>query len=77
MKKQKMLYRFRRYEGQILHAKREIPYELKLTSRLVLDELCFNWNKAMIEAAIDRSLAKGNQKDFFEYSEAYNHYIWE
>ncbi|HLR66565.1 IDEAL domain-containing protein [Virgibacillus alimentarius] len=77
MKKQKTIYRYYRYEGNILHAKREIPYELKLTSRLILDELCFKWNKKRLEAAINRSIDTGNKQEFLKLSKAYNHFIWE
>lgn len=77
MKKQKVLYRFHRYDGNVLHAKREIPYELKLTSRLLLDTLCFNWNKTQLEAAINHSIDTGDQKEFADLCETYKHYIWE
>lgn len=77
MKKQKMIYRYYRYDGSVLHAKREIPYELKLSSRFILDELCFNWNKEKLEAAINRSIDTGNKQEFIKLSKAYSHYIWE
>ena len=77
MKKQKMIYRYYRYDGAVLHAKREIPYELKLASRFILDELCFNWNKENLEAAINRSIDTGNKQKFLKLSKAYRHYIWE
>ncbi|WP_106498123.1 IDEAL domain-containing protein [Lentibacillus sp. Marseille-P4043] len=77
MKKQKLIYRYYRYEGDMLHAKREIPYELKLSSRLLLDELCFSWNKARLEDAINNAIDEGNKEAFLKWSEAYRHYIWE
>ncbi|GGB51391.1 IDEAL domain-containing protein [Virgibacillus dakarensis] len=77
MKKQKVVYRYYRYDGNLLHAKREIPYELKLSSRLLLDELCFNWNKAQLEAAINKSIDEGNKTEFIKLSEEYKHFIWE
>ncbi|MGY0694897.1 IDEAL domain-containing protein [Virgibacillus sp. FSP13] len=77
MKKQKLIYRYYRYEGDVLHAKREIPYELKLSSRLLLDELCFNWNKARLEDAINNAIDEGNKEAFLKWSEAYKHFIWE
>jgi len=73
MKKEKLVYRFQRYNGQTLHAKREIPYELKLTSRFILDELCFKWNKSKLEAAINRSIDTGDKEEFLKLSEAYRH----
>lgn len=77
MKKEKLVYRFVRYDGQILHAKREIPYELKLTSRLILDELCFKWNKEKLEAAINCSIDTGDKEEFLELSNKYRHFVWE
>ncbi|WP_164669612.1 IDEAL domain-containing protein [Virgibacillus doumboii] len=77
MKKQKMIYRYSRYEGKTLHAKREVSYELKLSSRLLLDELCFNWNKEKLETAINSSIESGNKEKFLQLSEEYRHYIWE
>lgn len=77
MKKQKTIYRYYRYDGKVLHAKREIPYELKLSSQLVLDELCFRWNKKKLEAALNSSIDAGNKEEFMRLSEAYKHYIWE
>ncbi|MBP2076688.1 hypothetical protein [Oceanobacillus polygoni] len=77
MKKEKIVYRFYRYEGEKLQAKREIPYELRLFSRLILDELCFNWNKNRLEEDINSSIEKGNKEEFVKASEAYRHFIWE
>lgn len=77
MKKQKMNYRYVRYEGKILHAKREVSYEVRLSSRLLLDELCFNWNKEKLEAAINSSIETGNKEEFLKLSKEYRHYIWE
>ncbi|MFD1037637.1 IDEAL domain-containing protein [Virgibacillus byunsanensis] len=77
MKQQKLVYRFYRYDGKTLHAKREIPFELKLSSRLILDEICFNWNKNVLESAINSSIDKGDKEAFIQLSEAYKHFIWE
>ncbi|SDQ85602.1 IDEAL domain-containing protein [Virgibacillus subterraneus] len=77
MKKQKLVYRYVRYDGKALDAKREVSYELKLSSRMLLDELCFNWNKERLETAINSSIDTGNKKKFFQLSKEYRHYIWE
>ena len=77
MKKEKIIYRYCRYNGKQLLAKREISYDLQLISRLILDELCFNWNKAQLEAAINKAIDTGNREAFIQLSEAYKHFIWE
>ncbi|MFC2947929.1 IDEAL domain-containing protein [Virgibacillus sediminis] len=77
MKKEKTLYRFLRYKGKQIEAKKEIPFELKMTSRLVLDELCFNWNRKHVEDKIDDTLTSGDKQEFARWSEVYKEYIWE
>lgn len=77
MKKQKIFYHFSRYHGKPLEAKREISFEFNLVSRLLLDELCFQWNKKKLEEDLNRSLDKGEKEKFIELSEAYKHFIWE
>lgn len=77
MKKQKSVYHYNRYNGDVLHAKREIPYEMKLSTRLLLDELCFQWNKQQLEEAINRSIDQGDKQTFMKLSEKYRHFIWE
>lgn len=77
MKKHKSVYRYYRYNGHVLHAKREIPYHIKLSSRLILDELCFNWNKAKLEAQINESIDTANKEQFIKLGEQYNRFLWE
>ncbi|MFZ3577335.1 IDEAL domain-containing protein [Virgibacillus sp. DJP39] len=77
MKKQKIFYRYCRYDGKPLKAKREISFEFKLVSRLLLDELCFQWNKKHLEQAINYSLENGEKEEFHRLSKAYKHFIWE
>ncbi|NBJ69119.1 MULTISPECIES: IDEAL domain-containing protein [Clostridia] len=77
MKKQKIVFQFYRYNGKRIKAKREITFELRLSSRLLLDEICFNYNKALIEEQINRSIDEGNKDDFFKWSKAYKTFIWE
>lgn len=77
MEKQKQVYRYYRYEGKKLLAKREIPFSIQLSSRLILDELCYNFNKASIEAAINKAIDKGDKKKFIKLSKKYKHYTFE
>lgn len=77
MKKQKVVYRYLPYQGEALHAKKEIPFELKFSSRLLLDEICFRWNKERLEKAIDKSIDTGNREAFIGLSEEYKHFVWE
>ncbi|WP_042149243.1 hypothetical protein [Paucisalibacillus sp. EB02] len=77
MKKEQVTYRFCPYDGKVLNARREISFEIRLTSRLILDEICFNWNKKMLEEKINRSIQKGNKEEFASIREEYLQYIWE
>ncbi|HLS10093.1 IDEAL domain-containing protein [Lentibacillus sp.] len=77
MKKQKMAYQLYRYAGQPMKAKRDVPYELKLTAQMMLDELCFKWNKQQLVAAINHAIDTGDQEKFIQLSDEYRHYIWE
>ncbi|WP_067730720.1 IDEAL domain-containing protein [Oceanobacillus damuensis] len=77
MKKEKIVYRFYRYQGKEWRAKREIPYELRLFARLIMDELCFNWNKARLEEEINISLENGHKDQFINLSEEFKHFVWE
>lgn len=76
MEKQKVNYHYYRYDGEVLQAKREIPFEVKLSSRLILDELCYTWNKAKIEDAINTAIDQGNKEEFINLSKRYKQYIW-
>lgn len=77
MKKQKVVFRFLRYEGESKTAKREVSFELQFASRLLLDELCFNVNKNRLEEAINDAIDTGNEELFIKLSEEYRHFIWE
>lgn len=76
MEKQKVNYLYYRYDGEVLQAKREIPFEVKLSSRLILDELCYTWNKAKIEDAINTAIDQRNKEEFINLSKRYKQYIW-
>ncbi|SES69050.1 hypothetical protein SAMN05216389_101430 [Oceanobacillus limi] len=77
MRKEKVIFRYHPYDGKVIKARREIPYDVKLTARLVLDEICFNWNKAQLEAKLNSSIEEGNKEKFEQLREAYLDYIWE
>lgn len=77
MKREKLVYRYFRYEGEILKARKETPFEFKLTARMMLDELCFNWNKEKLEVAINSAIETGNKEEFIQLSELFKQYVWE
>jgi len=77
MEKEKVSYRFNRYSGKMIYARREISYEIQLVARLMLDELCFNWNKNRLLENIDRAFEEENKEKFLLISEKYKQYVWE
>lgn len=77
MKKQKIIYRYCRYNGKKINAKREIAFELRFYSRLLLDEVCFNYNKAFIQERINKAIDTGDRDNFLKWSNAYRQFIWE
>lgn len=77
MKKEKVVYRFHRYNGKVLLAKSEIPFHMKLTSRLVLDQLCYDWNKKYLQKQLDEALKRGDKEAFKQLSVEYRQFIYE
>ncbi len=77
MKKQKTNYRFFRYDGKVLLARKEIPFEMKLAARLILDELCYSWNKKHIQERLDQALLDGDEKEFANLSKEFQQFIME
>jgi len=77
LKQQKVIYNFRRYAGTELYARKEIPYEFGLNAQLMLDEICFNWNKQKILDKIHYSIETDNKDEFLKYSQVYMDYVWE
>lgn len=75
MKKQKSIYRCVRYQGLAIQAKREIPYEIKLSSQLLLDDLCFHKNKERLAKAIDHTIESGDKQEFIRLSKIYKKYL--
>ncbi|WP_373895620.1 IDEAL domain-containing protein [Virgibacillus natechei] len=77
MKKEKLVLRYYRYEGEIVKARKEIPFEFKLTARMMLDEQCFTWNKEKLEEAINNAIETGNKAEFIHLSDLFKQYVWE
>lgn len=75
MKKQKLIYRFFRYDGEVILAKKETPFEIKLTARLVLDNLCYTWNKEQLQKQLDDAIDCGNVEKFNQLSTIYRSFV--
>lgn len=77
MKKEKVVYRFNRYVGKTLSVKKGMPFEISLSSRMLLDELCFAENKKVLEDKLNAALDQGDAEAFRKLSQAYKQYVWE
>ena len=79
MKKHKVVYRLQRTKRKRAYvtAKREISFEVKLATRLMLDEFYFTWNKNRLEAQINECIDQKDEERFKELSEAYRPYTFE
>ncbi|KGX92574.1 hypothetical protein N781_14670 [Pontibacillus halophilus JSM 076056 = DSM 19796] len=80
MKKEKVSYSLSWYTfhgRKVIHARREVPYEVTLASRLVLDELMYTWNKNHLESLINEAIDQGDRDRFVELSERYKPYTYE
>ncbi|GAA0300654.1 uncharacterized protein YpiB (UPF0302 family) [Gracilibacillus halotolerans] len=78
MKKEKTIYRLRNFVYNfhpVIHARKEITFEMKLASKLVLDELKYEWNKARLQQLIDDALDKKDKEAFIQLSKIYVTYI--
>ncbi|RPF50148.1 IDEAL domain-containing protein [Aquisalibacillus elongatus] len=78
MKKQVTSYVLIRYQFPkrvAIKAKREVPYDIKLAARLVLDELVFMWNKNALEEQINIAIDQDDQQTFHELSKRYAKYL--
>ena len=75
MEKHTLKYRFYRYRGGVLTAKRDVPYGIKLSSRMLLDELRFKWNKQYIIKRVDEAIEQGDKKSFIKYSHLYKNFV--
>ncbi|QTM98592.1 IDEAL domain-containing protein [Sediminibacillus dalangtanensis] len=80
MKKHKINYRLQAFgtnRKRKIVARREISYEIRLATQLLLDELCFNWNKSRLEAQINNSIDASDREAFLSLSEQYQSYVKE
>ena len=57
--------------------KNDIPFEMKLSARLIMDEICYNWNRQHIQKKIDDAIDEENFEALKKYSKIYRHYIVE
>ncbi|GAA0471060.1 IDEAL domain-containing protein [Alkalibacillus silvisoli] len=58
-----------------IKARREVPYEFKLASRLLLDEMVFNFNKGLLEERINEAIDKQDIEQFKKLSKQYAKYV--
>ena len=79
MKKHKVVYRLQRTKRKRAYvtAKREISFEVKLATRLMLDEFYFTWNKNRLEAQINECIDQKDEERFKELSATYRPYTFE
>lgn len=56
---------------------KEAPFEVAITARLLLDEICYRWNKEQLQKAINEALDSGDYAAFIELSEKYRSYAWD
>ena len=77
MKQEKIVYRFFQYVGEPIVARKELSFEDQLNAQLLLDEICFNWNKSYLEEELNRAMETNNYMNFEKYSETYKQYVWE
>lgn len=56
---------------------KEAPFEVAITARLILDDICYRWNKKQLQHEINEALDKGDYEAFMELSEKYRAYAWD
>lgn len=69
------LKKFDRNASKVIFARREISFEVRLTAQMILDEICFQGNKARLDQAINQSLDQKDKERFQTLSKQYS-YIW-
>ncbi|GGF16225.1 hypothetical protein GCM10010954_13570 [Halobacillus andaensis] len=80
MRKQKLIYVLRRdpgFRNREITAKRELSFGIKLASRLLLDELSFQFNKERLDEEINMAIANNDRAEFERLSLKYQPYTWE
>ena len=71
MKKERTVYKFYRYDGKSIVAKKDTPFEMKLQATLLLDDLCYTWNKDQLQKQLDEALDQRDRETFMKLSETY------
>lgn len=56
---------------------KEAPFEVAIIARLLLDDICYRWNKEQLQIAINETLDSGDYETFMELSEKYRAYAWD
>ncbi|RWZ55250.1 IDEAL domain-containing protein [Halobacillus fulvus] len=80
MRKQKIIYVLRRdpdYKGKKITAKRELSFGIQLASRLLLDQLSFQFNKERLDEQINLAIENNDRQEFERLSVQYSPYTWE
>ncbi|MFB1051123.1 IDEAL domain-containing protein [Paraliobacillus sp. JSM ZJ581] len=80
MKKQKVNYYLIKYaalENASIKAKKEVSFEIKLASQLLLDELVSTRNKLHLEQRINQAIDDRDEIAFLELSKRYQVYAYE
>ncbi|CQR47063.1 hypothetical protein BN1058_01352 [Paraliobacillus sp. PM-2] len=80
MKKQKanyLLSSFAAVKDSPIKAKKEISFEIKLASQLLLDDLVSRWNKSQLEQRINEAIDHQDKIAFLQLSKEYQAYTYE
>ena len=74
MRKQKIEYVVRRdpeYKGKEITAKRELSFGIQLASRLLLDQLSYQFNKERLDNEVNQAIDNGDRQEFKRLSRYY------
>ncbi|UOQ92719.1 IDEAL domain-containing protein [Halobacillus shinanisalinarum] len=77
MRKQKVIYVLRRdpgFRNREITAKRELSFGIQLASRLLLDQLSFQFNKERLDKQINSAIDNNDREEFDRLSEQYQFY---
>ncbi|MFD2924382.1 IDEAL domain-containing protein [Halobacillus naozhouensis] len=65
------------FRNREITAKRELSFGIRLASRLLLDELSYQFNKEQIDRQINLAIDNNDRQEFNRLSEKYQPYTWE
>ncbi|UOR13237.1 IDEAL domain-containing protein [Halobacillus amylolyticus] len=77
MRKQKVIYVLRRdpgFRNREITAKKELSFGIRLASRLLLDQLSFQFNKERLNKQINSAIDNNDREEFDRLSEQYQFY---